>query len=212
MAARLGRAADLAGIDVAKERPNPEASFEAGRDTPHEAFSVGVPLEFGGKRARRIDVANATLARTTAEIAVQILDVRRAGTAGLLRACRRIHAAASDHRPSRLCRTNPRCSPRPLSGRRGAAARGSAVGTCAGHRGQRAGGRSRAPGGGTSRVEHADGPFPGCARRSSGWLRRRQPAGRPCGVGRRQPGHRGHRSADRRGGRAGTARARDAHA
>jgi cobalt-zinc-cadmium efflux system outer membrane protein len=78
VAARLGRAADLAGIDVAKERLNPEASFEAGRDTPHEAFSVGVPLEFGGKRARRIDVANATLARTTADIAVQILDVRRA--------------------------------------------------------------------------------------------------------------------------------------
>jgi cobalt-zinc-cadmium efflux system outer membrane protein len=77
MAARLGRAADLAGIDVAKERPNPEASFEAGRDTPHEAFSIGVPLEFGGKRARRIDVANATLARTDAEIAVQVLDVRR---------------------------------------------------------------------------------------------------------------------------------------
>jgi cobalt-zinc-cadmium efflux system outer membrane protein len=78
IAARLGRAADLAGIDVAKQRPNPEASFEAGRDTPHEAFSVGVPLEFGGKRARRIDLANATLARTTAGIAVQALDVRRA--------------------------------------------------------------------------------------------------------------------------------------
>jgi len=68
---------DLAGIDVARERPNPEASFEAGRDTPHEAFSIGVPLEFGGKRARRIDVANATLARTAAEIAVQSLEVRR---------------------------------------------------------------------------------------------------------------------------------------
>ena len=78
IAARLGRAADLAGIDVAKQRPNPEASFEAGRDTPHEAFSVGVPLEIGGKRARRIDLANATLARTTADIAVQALDVRRA--------------------------------------------------------------------------------------------------------------------------------------
>jgi len=77
IAARLGREADLAGIDVAKERPNPEASFEAGRDTPHEAFSIGVPLEFGGKRARRIDVANATLARTAAEIAVQSLEVRR---------------------------------------------------------------------------------------------------------------------------------------
>ena len=77
IAARLGREADLAGIDVARERPNPEASFEAGRDTPHEAFSIGVPLEFGGKRARRIDVANATLARTAAEIAVQSLEVRR---------------------------------------------------------------------------------------------------------------------------------------
>ncbi len=77
-AARLGRAADLAGIDVARQRPNPEASFEAGRDTPHEAFSVGVPLEFGGKRARRVDLANATLARTTAEIEVQALEIRRA--------------------------------------------------------------------------------------------------------------------------------------
>ena len=77
IAARLGRAADLAGIDVARQRPNPEASFEAGRDTPHEAFSIGVPLEFGGKRARRLDLANATLARTTAEIAVQALEIRR---------------------------------------------------------------------------------------------------------------------------------------
>ena len=76
-AARLGRAADLAGIDVARQRPNPEASFEAGRDTPHEAFSIGVPLEFGGKRARRIDLANATLARTTAEVAVRSLEIRR---------------------------------------------------------------------------------------------------------------------------------------
>lgn len=76
-AARLGRAADLAGIDVARERPNPEAAFEAGRDTPHEAFSIGVPLEFGGKRGRRLDLANATLARTTADIVVRSLEIRR---------------------------------------------------------------------------------------------------------------------------------------
>jgi cobalt-zinc-cadmium efflux system outer membrane protein len=37
-----------------------------------------VPLEIGGKRARRLDLANATLARTTADIAVQALDIRRA--------------------------------------------------------------------------------------------------------------------------------------
>jgi cobalt-zinc-cadmium efflux system outer membrane protein len=77
-AARLGRAADLAGIDVARQRPNPEAAFEAGRDTPHESFSLGVPLEFGGKRGRRVELANATLARTTADIAVQALEIRRA--------------------------------------------------------------------------------------------------------------------------------------
>ena len=77
IAARLGRAVDLAGVGVAGQRPNPEASFEAARDAPHEVFSVGVPLELGGKRARRIDLANATLARTSADIAVQALDVRR---------------------------------------------------------------------------------------------------------------------------------------
>jgi cobalt-zinc-cadmium efflux system outer membrane protein len=77
VAARLGRAVDLAGIGVAGQRPNPEASFEAGRDTPHEIVSLAFPLEFGGKRARRVDLANATLARTMADITVQSRDVRR---------------------------------------------------------------------------------------------------------------------------------------
>ncbi|MEP6914839.1 MAG: TolC family protein [Acidobacteriota bacterium] len=77
IAARLGRAVDLAGIDVARQRPNPEASYEAARDTPHQVASLSLPLELGGKLARRVDVANATLARTTAELAVQALDIRR---------------------------------------------------------------------------------------------------------------------------------------
>jgi outer membrane protein, heavy metal efflux system len=77
VAARLGRAVDLAGVDVARQRPNPEVSYEAARDTPHQVASVALPLELGGKLARRVDVANATLARTTAELAVQALDIRR---------------------------------------------------------------------------------------------------------------------------------------
>jgi len=77
VAARLGRAVDLAGIDVARQRPNPEASYEAARDTPHQVASLALPLELGGKLSRRVDVANATLARTTAELAVQALDIRR---------------------------------------------------------------------------------------------------------------------------------------
>jgi len=77
VAARLGRAVDLAGVDVARQRPNPEASYEAARDTPHQVASLSLPLALGGKLARRVDVANATLARTTAELAVQALDIRR---------------------------------------------------------------------------------------------------------------------------------------
>ena len=77
MAARLGRAVDVAGVAVAGQRPNPEASFEAGRDTPHEIASLAFPLEFGGKRGRRLDLANATLARTVADLSVQSLDIRR---------------------------------------------------------------------------------------------------------------------------------------
>ena len=41
VAARLGRAVDLAGIDVARQRPNPEASYEAARDTPHQVAQPG---------------------------------------------------------------------------------------------------------------------------------------------------------------------------
>ena len=77
VAARLGRAVDLAGVDVARQRPNPEASYEAARDTPHQVASLALPLELGGKLARRVDVANAALARTTADLAVQALDIRR---------------------------------------------------------------------------------------------------------------------------------------
>src|SRR5262245_9230219 len=60
-AARLGRAINVAGLAVASERLNPEATVEIERETPKQAFGVAVPLELGGKRARRIDVSNATI-------------------------------------------------------------------------------------------------------------------------------------------------------
>jgi cobalt-zinc-cadmium efflux system outer membrane protein len=81
-AARAARAIDAAGIDAARQRPNPEVSVEVERETPHWAFAGTVPLEISGKRQRRVDVANATLAVTeadTARIAAQVRsDVRRA--------------------------------------------------------------------------------------------------------------------------------------
>lgn len=76
LASRTARAIDVAGVQVAGERPNPEVSVEATRETPHWAFAGTVPLELSGKRQRRIDVANATLAVTEAETSRIVVDVR----------------------------------------------------------------------------------------------------------------------------------------
>ena len=76
LAARTARAADVAGIQTAGQRPNPELGFEVARETPHWAFTGTIPLEVSGKRQRRIDVANATLAVTDAETARIAADVR----------------------------------------------------------------------------------------------------------------------------------------
>jgi cobalt-zinc-cadmium efflux system outer membrane protein len=82
LAARTARAVDVAGIQAAGQRPNPDVSFEYLRETPHWAFTGVLPLDLSGKRRRRVDVANATLAVTEAEtgrIAADVrADVRRA--------------------------------------------------------------------------------------------------------------------------------------
>jgi len=82
LAARTARTIDVAGVNAAGQRPNPEVAFEYAKETPHWAFTGTVPLELYGKRQRRIDVANATLAVTDAEtsrIAADLrADVRRA--------------------------------------------------------------------------------------------------------------------------------------
>ena len=81
LAARTARAIDLAGIQAAGQRPNPEVNFENEREVPKWAVGGAIPIEIAGKRGRRIDVANATLAVTdaeTAQIAASVrADVRR---------------------------------------------------------------------------------------------------------------------------------------
>ena len=76
LAARTARPADVAGIRAAAQRPNPELAVEAARETPHWAVGGTFPIEISGKRQRRIDVANATLLATDAEIARATADVR----------------------------------------------------------------------------------------------------------------------------------------
>src|SRR5581483_5937093 len=56
-AARAKKAAALAGIAIAKERPNPTVTFSRTRDVPHESVVLDQPFELGLKRSKRIEVA-----------------------------------------------------------------------------------------------------------------------------------------------------------
>ena len=75
-AARLRHAIDLAGVAVARERPNPDAAVEIEKETPKQAFGLSLPLELGGKRAKRIAVSEATVRTGDAELSATIAQVR----------------------------------------------------------------------------------------------------------------------------------------
>ena len=210
-AARLGRAVDLAGIDVAGQRPNPEASFEAARDTPHEVFSLAFPLEIGGKRARRLDLANATLARTTAGLAVQSLEIRRAVRVAVLRARRRGQPRAGDVGTAELCRAHAERRARSVRVGRRAAARSAAGGARAGADGQRTGGRAWPL---AARARSSTRSWDGRRRRPQirPTVRRRSDSGGPRVPRRGKRGGGGARPRHRRGGGPREPRARDAQA
>jgi outer membrane protein, heavy metal efflux system len=76
VAARLRRAIDVAGVGVARERLNPEMRVEVERETPTRAYTLALPLEIGGKRARRIELGEATVRAGEAEFQVTVLEVR----------------------------------------------------------------------------------------------------------------------------------------
>jgi len=73
--ARLQRPVAAAVTGVARERPNPDLTFEAARETPKQSFTFSLPIELGGKRDRRIGLAEAGVAATDAEIARLEADV-----------------------------------------------------------------------------------------------------------------------------------------
>jgi len=85
-AARRRRAVALAGIQVAKQRPNPTINFGALRDAPHESLFFSQPLELGSKRQRRIEVARQEGVLTEAEITVLARLVRRSTREAFYRA------------------------------------------------------------------------------------------------------------------------------
>ncbi len=76
-AARQNRAVALAGITIAGALPNPAVSFGATRDTPHESLVFDIPVELGGKRAKRLAVSREEQAGTELDIQVLERNVRR---------------------------------------------------------------------------------------------------------------------------------------
>ena len=98
-AARRRRAVALAGIRIAGQRPNPSANVTALRDEPHEGLFFDQPVEIGGKRGRRIDVARQEGALTELEIAALARQVRRSTREAYYAAA---HARAESERLARV--------------------------------------------------------------------------------------------------------------
>ena len=76
-AARRQRAIREAAIRTARQAPNPGLAVEVTRDTPHQVFTFDLPVELGGKRARRIDLATEELTLADVDLQTELRAVRR---------------------------------------------------------------------------------------------------------------------------------------
>jgi len=76
-AARRQRAIREAAVRTARQVPNPDATFDVTRDTPHYAASIGFPVEIGGKRSRRIDLAKEELTLADVDVRTELRIVRK---------------------------------------------------------------------------------------------------------------------------------------
>lgn len=76
-AARARRAVAQSGFQIARQRPNPSVNFNVLRDEPHEGWWISHPIELGGKRARRVDVAGEEAKLTDVEIDTLARQVRQ---------------------------------------------------------------------------------------------------------------------------------------
>ncbi len=76
-AARQQRAITIAGLTTARQFPNPTVAFTAARDVPHEGVTLDLPIELGGKRGKRIAVAQEKQKSTEIDIAGLARQVRQ---------------------------------------------------------------------------------------------------------------------------------------
>ncbi len=75
--ARLRRTVSQAGIRIAGQYPNPNVSFNASRDTPHESLLVDEQFDLNGKRRRRVDLARQQDALVGLDLETLARQIRR---------------------------------------------------------------------------------------------------------------------------------------
>ncbi len=68
IATRAQRAVSNAGVQIAKERPNPTGNVNVLRDDPHEGWWFDQPIDVSGKRKRRIELAQSETVLTDDDI------------------------------------------------------------------------------------------------------------------------------------------------
>ena len=96
-AARRQRAIRDAQVRTARQWANPEVGVDLTRDTPHEAVTVTLPVELGGKRGRRIDLAKEEANQADIDLRTEMVTLRRnlrQAFAGLLAADERVRLAS----------------------------------------------------------------------------------------------------------------------
>jgi len=76
-AARRQRAIRESAIRTARQIPNPDVSLELTQDDPNQTVNLDVPIELGGKRARRIELAQAELTLADLDVQAELRAVRR---------------------------------------------------------------------------------------------------------------------------------------
>jgi outer membrane protein, heavy metal efflux system len=95
-AAMRQRAIREAQVRIAGQWANPEVSFEATQDSPHENLTFGLPIEIGGQRGRRIALAREELTLADLDVRAEMRTLRRnvrAAFYGLLAAGERARLA-----------------------------------------------------------------------------------------------------------------------
>ena len=77
-AARRARAIREAAVRTARQYPNPDLSVELTQDLPHQIVTAGIPVDFGPRRSRRIELANEELSLAEVDVQSELRTVRRA--------------------------------------------------------------------------------------------------------------------------------------